>query len=1169
MLNVEKSPDDLELGTRMPYVTAIGWTVLICDLVVTLALWAFVSNNAQKEALGRFQFRSHEVQVAIEERLKAYEQVLRGAVGLIESAHHNVDRDMFKTYVEHLNIGERYRGIQGIGLSIPVSLQDKEKHIQEVRESGFPNYTIKPEGEREHYTAIIYLEPFSGRNIRAHGYDMFSESVRRKAMERARDTGKPSISGKIFLVQETEEDIQTGFLMYLPIYTRNMPIKTVEERRAALFGYVYSPFRSRDFLEGVLGRKKIPDMAFSLYDGTDISEKSLLYNSNPNHTTQSLFNNIPKIEFNNHTWCLSLSSLEPFENSIKKGNSLIVLMTGLIICVTYFTILFLIHTAQNKAVKGAKQLYESEKRLRDILYHSPALIFIKDLDGRYTFSNRKNEIITGISSETILGKTAQEVFPKHIADQFDANDNKVMETLVHQVVEEEVPQKEGPPLTFLSTQFPLIGSNNIPYAICGISTDITERKAAVRDLQMYRHRLEALVQQRTWQLEKLNIDLLAEIGERTVSENRLNLVLDATEAGVWDWNIKTGHVFFSPNWFKSLGYEPDEMKPNIRTWEKLVHPEDMPKVKKELEAHLSKEVPFYECVNRLMTKSGEYRWNLDRGKVVAWDKEGNPVRMVGTNVDITERKKNEIEMKVREEHLSQAQEIAHLGSWTWEVQNKKLSWSDEIYRIFGIEQSELKPSYEKFISLVHKEDREFVHQENRESVLGKNCYHIQFRIIMPNGDSKYVQQKAKTDYDHQGYPQRVVGILHDIDKMKVADESLLKNREKFRLLYNQISELLEGTSSATSGENFFQSLVYHLASTLGFGFCFIGKLDQKNFEICQTLAFFKDGENVPNIKYKIHNTPCEKIYQGAAVYYTNNLPEEFPEDEDIKSFGLESYFGVPIFGNTRTPVAHLVVMDRKPTNYSPEIMSILSLFAARAESEIKRIEFKKELKISQERLRELNKKMQSVREEEKLRLAREIHDELGQVITYCKLDLLWIIKEIKSPGEKIENKLEAMVSHLEDSLRSVRRISSELRPEILDVMGISEGIKWQAEKFKDQTQIEYELVIVPEKFECDRDMSIDLFRVFQEILTNVSRHSQATFVQINFLLEEEFIKLTVKDNGKGFDTKLQTLTRSLGILGMKERARNWNGEVDIASKIGIGTTISVILPKKDNHECSV
>jgi PAS domain S-box-containing protein len=228
----------------------------------------------------------------------------------------------------------------------------------------------------------------------------------------------------------------------------------------------------------------------------------------------------------------------------------------------------------------------------------------------------------------------------------------------------------------------------------------------------------------------------------------------------------------------------------------------------------------------------------------------------------------------------------------------------------------------------------------------------------------------------------------------------------------------------------------------------------------------------------------------------------------------------------------------------------------------------KELELSREGLRDLNKKLQSVREDEKLHLAREIHDELGQVITYCKLDLMWIKKEIKNQGETIDKKLESVVSHLDDSLRSVRKISSNLRPQILDIMGISEALKWQIQKFKDQTNIEYELDILPEKFDCAQEMSIDLFRIFQETLTNISRHAQATSVQVTFVKEKKCFRLIVKDNGKGFDVTFLEPFRSLGILGMKERALNWGGQIDISSRPHVGTIVTVSIPIRDSHDLS-
>jgi signal transduction histidine kinase len=220
----------------------------------------------------------------------------------------------------------------------------------------------------------------------------------------------------------------------------------------------------------------------------------------------------------------------------------------------------------------------------------------------------------------------------------------------------------------------------------------------------------------------------------------------------------------------------------------------------------------------------------------------------------------------------------------------------------------------------------------------------------------------------------------------------------------------------------------------------------------------------------------------------------------------------------------------------------------------------KKVEVSRIRLRELNKKLQTVREEEKLHLARDIHDELGQVITYCKLELQWIIREIKTPEEKIDKKLVSMVSHLDNTLASVRRISSELRPQILGLLGISEAIKWQAKKFKDQTLIEYELNIFPNVIECERDMSVDLFRIFQEILTNISRHAEADLVQIFFEEEKDYYRLIVKDNGKGFNETSTSDLKTFGILGIRERAFSWDGSVNIESQPESGTTITVKIP---------
>jgi len=133
------------------------------------------------------------------------------------------------------------------------------------------------------------------------------------------------------------------------------------------------------------------------------------------------------------------------------------------------------------------------------------------------------------------------------------------------------------------------------------------------------------------------------------SEERLAFALEATSEGLWDWDITTGHVFFSPTWIASLGYEPNDVQPHVSFWKSIVHPDDMPKVEAALNAHLEGRTAHYECENRLRAKSGEYRWNLDRGKVVKRDDDGTPLRMIGTDVDITADKRRRNELKQAKE----------------------------------------------------------------------------------------------------------------------------------------------------------------------------------------------------------------------------------------------------------------------------------------------------------------------------------------------------------------------------------------------------------------------------------------------------------------------------------------------------------------------------------------
>ena len=251
--------------------------VLVSGLVATYFLQQAAFTAAHQVQQDNFAYQTREIMLRIKQRLMTYEQVLSGAKGLF-SASESVERDEFREYVANLRLADQYPGIQGVGFSLSIPKQEKFRHIEAIRKQGFPSYTLRPEGERDLYSSIIYLEPFSERNLRAFGYDMYSEDVRRAALERARDSDKPSISGKVKLVQEAEKGVQAGFLMYQPVYRNGSPRETLAERRANITGWVYAPFRMNDLMQGILGNQ-VSNVDLEIFDGEIATPESLMYDS--------------------------------------------------------------------------------------------------------------------------------------------------------------------------------------------------------------------------------------------------------------------------------------------------------------------------------------------------------------------------------------------------------------------------------------------------------------------------------------------------------------------------------------------------------------------------------------------------------------------------------------------------------------------------------------------------------------------------------------------------------------------------------------------------------------------------------------------------------------------------------------------------------------------------
>ena len=248
-----------------------------------------------------------------------------------------------------------------------------------------------------------------------------------------------------------------------------------------------------------------------------------------------------------------------------------------------------------------------------------------------------------------------------------------------------------------------------------------------------------------------------------------------------------------------------------------------------------------------------------------------------------------------------------------------------------------------------------------------------------------------------------------------------------------------------------------------------------------------------------------------------------------------------------------------------QVISQLLARNASLEREIAdRLSNEDEFQRSTEQLRELSARLQSVREEERTLLARAVHDELGQALTGLKMDVAWLQNHLDQGQPALLEKTQAMSDLTDVIVQAVRRIATELRPGILDLSLVA-TIEWQLQEFQTRSGIRGKLISTPEETTLDSDGATTVFRIFQEILTNVARHAQAT--EVNVFMEETptFLSLQVQDNGRGITESEIHSPKSIGLLGMQERARLRAGEIDFQGTPGQGTTVTVRLPLSTNQ----
>ena len=432
------------------------------------------------------------------------------------------------------------------------------------------------------------------------------------------------------------------------------------------------------------------------------------------------------------------------------------------------------------------------------------------------------------------------------------------------------------------------------------------------------------------------------------------------------------------------------------------------------------------------------------------------------------------------------------------------------------------------------------------------------RIVQSGGRVVEVETHG---LDRQGrtrcFLNNMVGIVQDGLLLRVwsIQRDITERKQTEEMVFN----IARGVSAAT-GEMFFRRLVEHLSKALAADIAFVGELLPGRSDRVRSVAVFCDGSPAPNFEYDLVHTPCAHVVTESLCCYPQGVQQQFPQDYLLTEMGVDGYVGAPMADSVGNVLGLMVVLFRRPLENAALAKSTLQVFATRAAAEMERTRADRALIASRQSLQALSSRQESVREQERTRIAREIHDELGQQLTGLKFQLAATRKRLpEDPARPLANDFTEMSALVDTMIHSVRRIATELRPAVLDRFGVPAAIEWQAREFQARTGIRCDCRQVEEVTVPD-ELGTSVFRIFQEALTNVARHAGATQVRVTLRRMPDLLVLEVEDNGCGITPDQVLASGSLGLLGMRERTRIAGGELEIEGRPSASTKVTARFP---------
>jgi PAS domain S-box-containing protein len=732
----------------------------MAGLVLTTAASIYSYQISKTQAEKEFASECNDIKTKILSRLHVQALLLRGGASFF-SATDSVNRQKWKAYIEGIQIERNLNGVQGFGYASIIPKNQIKVHIDHIRREGFPDYTVTPTGDRAVYTSIIYLEPFSGRNLRAFGYDMFSEPIRRKAMELSRDSDVAMISGKVILVQETMEDVQSGVLLYVPVYRKGMPVQTADQRRLAISGWMYSPFRMDDMMKVVLEHSFMQGerlLQLQIFDSDILSEEALLFNSlkNDSITNAKTLNLVLPLEFNGKRWNLR------FSHQIKYPvfkMTFSILTGGIIICLLMFFLIRLLYKVRSKS-REAQMSAEKFMRIAEELEKAQSIAHLGNWKyeiktGVVTWSDEMYRIF-GVDKKNYSGDlgyvAAGIVHPDdlHILIPSNPDSFVVQKSFEYRIILSDNSIRN----IFAESGEDIVGSEGLITHLTGIAQDITEHKQMEESLRK--------------------------------SEEQIRLLLNSTAEAIYGIDLEGNCTFCNSTCIRLLGYSsPDELIG--KNMHDQIHAKHADGTHFEL-----KDCKIFKAfiTGERTHADDEVLWREDGTSFPAeyWSypqfRDGVIKGAVVTFLDITERRQNALELSNAKEKLENffnlVPALVAIASSDGYMKNLNMEWE----KVLGYTMQEIEN--EPYESFIHPDDIEPTRFEVERQLKGGTTINFHNRYRHKDGTYRWFEWKAYAAKDNFLY-----AAARDITDSKLAQIALAESEQEYKVLSSQLDAIID------------------------------------------------------------------------------------------------------------------------------------------------------------------------------------------------------------------------------------------------------------------------------------------------------------------------------------------------------------------------------------------